>query len=84
MSHSLKVETGRRSRISRELRLCDRCDAQQQQDEEHVLLTCSSTQNIRQRFGMLRYDSMTTLMEDRTHLRELAEMVYAVLNVFTN
>ena len=82
MSHSLKVETGRWSRIPREQRLCDRCDAGQVQDEEHVLLTCSSTEHIRQRYGMLSYESLNTLMEDQTHLREVVEMVHAVLNVY--
>ena len=81
MSHSLKVETGRWSRIPREERLCDRCNAGQVQDEEHVLLTCSSTEHIRQRFGMLNYESLSTLMEDQTHLREIAEMIHTVLNV---
>ena len=82
MSHSLKVETGRWSRIPREQRLCDKCDAGQVQDEEHVLLTCSSSEPIRQRFGMLNYESLATLMQNQTHLREMAEMIHAALNVF--
>ena len=81
MSHSLKVETGRWSRVPREQRLCDRCDAQHLQDEEHVVLTCSATQHIRNRYGMLNFESLRTVMEERTHLKELAEMVHAVLNV---
>ena len=78
-SHSLKVETGRWSRIPREERLCDRCDAAAVQDEEHVLVSCSATLPIRQRFTMLDCTSIRTLMEEQEHLKELAEYSYAVL-----
>ena len=80
MSHSLKVETGRWSRIPREARLCDRCDAQQVQDEEHMLITCSSTQHLRQRYERLDFSSLRSLLESQEHLRQLAEYVHAVLS----
>ena len=47
-SHSLKVETGRWSRIAPEDRLCGCGGAVE--DEEHVLLLCPKTEFARQRF----------------------------------
>ena len=47
-SHSLKIETGRWSRIAREERLC-RCGGEVE-DEEHVLLRCPETDFAREKF----------------------------------
>ena len=47
-SHSLKVETGRWSRIAREERLCQ-CGGSIE-DEEHVLLRCPKTNDAREKF----------------------------------
>ena len=82
MSHSLRVETGRWSRTPREERLCDRCDTQQVQDEEHVLISCPSTQHIRQRFDALNFASLRTLMDEEEQLKELLEYVNTVLDSF--
>ena len=67
MSHSLKVETGRWSRIPREERRCDRCDAGGVQDEEHVLIACSNAQDIRLRYPYLDFSSMKALMGVEDH-----------------
>ena len=48
MSHRLKVETGRWSRIPADQRVCP-CDGTSVQDEEHVLVACPRTQHLRQR-----------------------------------
>ena len=47
-SHSLKVETGRWSRIPKDDRLCGCGEAIQ--DEEHVLLRCPKTDFAREKF----------------------------------
>ena len=62
-SHSLKVETGRWSRIERENRLCD-CE-RGVQDETHVVFDCERTETIRAKYGVNRgvYGSIGELME---------------------
>ena len=45
ISHNLKIEIGRWSRIPRERRVC-RCDNNHVQTESHVLIDCVLTQNI--------------------------------------
>ena len=47
-SHSLKIETGRWSRIASEERLCG-CGLAVE-SEEHVLLECSKTEEVRRKF----------------------------------
>ena len=56
-SHSLKVETGRWSRIDENERLCE-CGSGVQ-DESHVLLVCPKTEVVRQKFNV-----NTTVMND--------------------
>ena len=48
-SHNLKIELGRHKRpyIPPELRICDKCNLQQVEDEIHCLMTCPKWQNIR-------------------------------------
>ena len=62
-SRSLKVETGRGSRIERENRLCD-CE-RGVQDETHVVFDCERTETIRAKYGVNRgvYGSIGELME---------------------
>lgn len=54
MSHSLRVETGRWSRIPPEMRLCT-CDQHAVQTEEHVLLACPLSRTLRLRYGSLDF-----------------------------
>ena len=49
-SHSLKIETGRWSRVAREERLCG-CGLAVE-IEEHVLLERAKTENMRQKFNI--------------------------------
>ena len=58
-SHYLKIETGRWSRIERDRRLCQ-CG--QIQTEEHVLLHCPLTLDIRARYSQLCFSSLSALM----------------------
>ena len=62
-SHSLKIETGRWSRIPRDDRLCGCGEAIQ--DEEHVLLRCPKTDFAREKFHVDRnvYTSIAALMD---------------------
>ena len=50
-SHRLKVETGRWARIPPERRTCG-CSNGGVQDEEHVVLTCAMTEDLRTRFSI--------------------------------
>ena len=61
MSHRLKSETGRWSRIPVEGRVCQ-CDRTSIQDESHVLLVCSISTHLRTEFDMLSFVSMSSLI----------------------
>ena len=63
-SHSLKVETGRWSRIPREERLC-RCGGEVE-DEEHILLRCPETNFAREKFhaNLKEYTNVGLLMNN--------------------
>ena len=62
MSHCLKIETGRWSRIPRLSRVCQ-CDRTSVQDEGHVLLVCSISSHLRTEFSMLSFVSLKSLIE---------------------
>ena len=57
MSHNLRIETGRWSRIPLERRVCP-CDATQLQTENHVLTSCPLTHNIRVNYQMLDFSDL--------------------------
>ena len=61
MSHRLKSETGRWSRIPVEGRVCQ-CNRTSIQDESHVLLICSISAHLRTEFNMLSFVSMSSLI----------------------
>ena len=80
-SHSLKVETGRWSRIEPENRLCD-CE-RGVQDEIHVLFDCARTEDIRDRYGINReaYRNIGDLMDQHDTL-QLVDFVDECMNQF--
>ena len=80
-SHSLKVGTGRWSRIAREDRLCVCGEAIE--DEEHVLLRCHKTDFAREKFHIIRneYPSISVLM-DTLELSVLMPFVDCCMRVF--
>ena len=82
MSHSLRVETGRWSRIPPEMRLCT-CDQHAVQTEEHVLLACPLSRTLRQRYGSLDFTNMTTLMESKGNEKELCNFTFDVLYLYS-
>ena len=81
MSHNLKIETGRWSRIPREARVC-RCDNADIQTEIHVLINCNLTHNIRIRYPMLNFQDTSSLFGEATHILSLCKYVHEVLNFY--
>ena len=77
MSHNLKIETGRWSRIPRESRVC-RCDNAKIQTESHALIECTLTCNIRARYPMLNFRDNNSLLGEVTHLYEMCKNVNEV------
>ena len=69
MSHWLKVETGRWSRIPAAQRVCE-CDGVSVQDEEHVLVACPRTHHLRQQYSHLTFTSASVLLDESIHLKD--------------
>ena len=78
MSHSLKVETGRWSRIPQERRLCS-CSSNEVQNEKHVLLDCDLVNHLRTRYHMLSFRSLNDLLNSDKKV-ELCEYIYNVFD----
>lgn len=81
MSHNLRVETGRWSRIPPDLRLCS-CNQNVVQSEEHVLSTCPTSQALRQRYNNLDFTNMETLMGSKDNEKELCNFIHDVLDIY--
>ena len=62
MSHNLKVETGRWSRIPPYARTCQ-SDNSSIQSESHVLISCPLSADCRTRYNSLNFASVTDLMK---------------------
>ena len=75
MSHDLKIETGRRNAIPKELRLCS-CPDNVIQNEAHVLLYCPLSGQLRQKYNMLDFSSFYDLMGSGGRERNLCEYIY--------
>ena len=82
MSHNLKIETGRWSRIPRERRVCP-CNATQLQTENHVLTSCPLTHNIRVNYPMLDFSDLNMLFSEELHILQLCSYVHEVLVLFS-
>ena len=81
MSHNLKIETGRWSRIPHEARVC-RCNNAHVQTESHVLINCNLTQNLRTKYPMLNFQDINSLFGEITHMLSLCKYVHEVLNFY--
>ena len=81
MSHNLKIETGRWSRIPRERRMCH-CDNNHLQTEAHVLIDCVLTLNIRLRYPMLNFTDINNLLTEVTYLSQLCKYSHEILEFF--
>ena len=78
MSHSLKIETGRWSRIPPERRVCP-CNADRVQNEEHVMIECELVQHLRLRYNMLEFTSLKDLFDSNERVK-LCEYINYVLD----
>ena len=81
MSHNLKIETGRWSRIPRERRTCP-CEGNHPQTESHVLIDCVLTRTIRLGYPSLDSTDINTLLSEGTHLNLLCKYVHDILDFF--
>ena len=72
MSHNLKIETSRWSRIPRERRTCP-CEGNHPQTESHVLTDCILTRTIRLGYPSLDFTDINTLLSEGTHLNLLCK-----------
>ena len=80
MSHRLRVETGRWSRMDRTRRVCH-CDNSSVQDESHVLLTCTVSAHLRSEFRMLSFVSTKSLFESED-LYSMSKYIHKVLKLY--
>ena len=83
MSHDLKIETGRWSRIPREMRKCP-CDGQSVQTESHVLVGCTLTAHLRTKYGLVDIRSVDALFHEYRDISMICKYVYEVLKVMKN
>ena len=79
-SHRLKIETGRWSRIPRELRLCPCGEVQ---TESHVLCQCPLTQHIRDNFSQWNLTSIPDIMIN-SDIKGLCEFCSMTVNFFSS
>ena len=82
MSHNLKIEIGRWSRLPRRERVCQ-CDRVELQDEKHVLLECPLSAHVRQRqrYQTLPLDSISSLM-NCGNVIDLCNFINDTLNIY--
>ena len=82
MSHNLKIETGRWSRIPRIACVCQ-CNNTAIQSENHVLIECSLTQNLRLRYPDLNYRDLSSLLGESIHLLPMCKYIHEVLEFYS-
>ena len=80
MSHNLKIETGRWSRILRDNRVC-LCDGSSIQDEKHVLLVCSLSAHLRQRYTTLSFGCLNNLWRNED-TSNVCDYIHNVLKLY--
>ena len=81
MSHDLKIETGRWSRIPRDMRRCQ-CDGASVQTEFHVLVDCSLTREIRWKFDMQHIQNLDDIFNENNNMNKICNYIYESLNVY--
>ena len=82
MSHDLKIETGRWSRIPREMRRCQ-CDGLSVQTEYHVLVSCTLTRLLRIKYDLNRIQNLDDLFE-HGEISIVCKYIYESLNIIKN
>ena len=81
MSHNLRIEIGRWSRIPTEQRVCV-CDNGVVQTETHVLLHCPLTTCFRVKYQNLNFSNINDLLNENVNISDLCHYVHEVLNTF--
>ena len=81
MSHNLKIETGRWSRVPRERRVCQ-CDDNQLQSEAHVLIDCVLTNHIRIQYPTLNFSNINKLLSEDAQVNLLCIYVHEILGFY--
>lgn len=81
MSHNLRVEVGRWSRTPREERVCQ-CNNTSVQTEKHVLIECLLSEPCRDRYPMLKFDSIIELLNENEFVSELCNYVHEVVKIY--
>ena len=81
MSHNLRIETGRWSRTPPERRVCH-CDNEQPQTEEHVLIFCPLTQNLRMNYPTLNFSDINLLFREQAKIDLLCSYINEVQHFF--
>ena len=79
-AHRLKIETGRWSRLPRELRLCSCGEVQ---TEHHALCQCPLTQHIRDLYHYLDCTNLNSLMSNPDTMN-ICKFCFCVMNFFSN
>ena len=79
-AHRLKIETGRWSRLPRELRLCTCGEVQ---TELHALCQCPLTQHIRDLYPYLDFTNLNSLMSNPDTMN-ICKFCFCVLYFFAN
>lgn len=81
MSHKLRVEMGRWHPTPANLRTC-LCDKIAAQTEEHVLMSCPLLDNCRNRYQILDFRNVNSLMSEKVHVVELCKYVHDVRRIY--
>ena len=66
--------------MAREERVCQ-CDGISVQDEKHVLIDCSMSTSIRNRYNMLKFDTLNSLI-DSDDILNLCRYIYHVFRLY--
>ena len=82
MSHDLKIETGRWSRTPREMRRCH-CNGLNVQTEEHVLVNCVITRELRIRYGLNNIQNLDSLFK-LSEIINVCRYIHEALRIIRN
>ena len=77
-SHRLRVETGRWLRIPREERVCD-CGSGSVQNEDHVLLVCDKSKDIREKYRIDHQDLQAFFSDELISDADKVSIIYETL-----
>ena len=79
-SHSLNIERGRWARVDADMRFC-RCKKNKIENEEHVILECELTRDLRRKYEVVGYTSLNEFFAIHP-LEEVVNYTYEVMKVF--